>query len=63
MTHRPDDVVSGLDAIINKEESQFKYHCPDVRSSVKEIADSTSTVRTSTSHGPDVRIADMEIAC
>jgi hypothetical protein len=28
-----------------------------------EIADSTSTVRTSASHGPNARIADMEIAC
>jgi hypothetical protein len=28
-----------------------------------EIADSTSTVWTTTSHGPDARIADMEIAC
>jgi hypothetical protein len=36
---------------------------PDARSSVKEIADSTSTVQTSASHGPDARIADMEIAC
>jgi hypothetical protein len=35
----------------------------DACSSVKEIADSTSTVRTSASHGPDARIADMEIAC
>jgi hypothetical protein len=28
-----------------------------------EIADSTSTVQTTASHGPDTRIADMEIAC
>jgi hypothetical protein len=28
-----------------------------------EIDDSTSTVRKSASHGPDARIADMEIAC
>jgi hypothetical protein len=28
-----------------------------------EIADLTSTVLTSASHGPDSRIADMEIAC
>jgi len=34
---------------------------PDTRSSVKEIADSTSTFRTSSSLGPDARIADMEI--
>jgi hypothetical protein len=36
---------------------------PDARSSIKEIADSTSTVRTFASLGPDARIADMEIAC
>jgi hypothetical protein len=36
---------------------------PDAHSSVKEIAYSTSTVRTYASHGPDARIADMEIAC
>jgi hypothetical protein len=35
----------------------------DARASKKEIADSTSTVRTTAYHGPDVRIADMEIAC
>jgi len=53
-----------------RQESQFKYHHPDVsqpwfdaRSTVKEIADSTSTVRTSVNLGPDTRIADMEIAC
>jgi hypothetical protein len=28
-----------------------------------EIANSTSTVRTTASHGPDARIADMEFAC
>jgi hypothetical protein len=28
-----------------------------------EIFDSTSTVRTTAYHGPDARIADMEIAC
>jgi hypothetical protein len=37
--------------------------CPDARSIVKEIADSTSTVRTTAYHGPDVRIAGMEIEC
>jgi hypothetical protein len=35
----------------------------DSRASMKEIADSTSTVRTTAYHGPDPRIADMEIAC
>jgi hypothetical protein len=33
------------------------------RSTVKEIADSTSTVWTTAYHGPDERIVDMEIAC
>jgi len=32
-------------------------------STVKEITDSTSTVQTTAYHGPDARIADMEIAC
>jgi hypothetical protein len=36
---------------------------PDVRSSYKEITDSTSTVQTTAYHGPDARIADMEISC
>jgi hypothetical protein len=36
---------------------------PDERSTIKEIADSTSTVRTTAYHGPDARIADMEIVC
>jgi hypothetical protein len=45
--NRPDNVDSRLDA----------------RSTVKEIADSTSTIRTTAYHGPDARIADMEIAC
>jgi hypothetical protein len=36
---------------------------PDARSTVKEIANSTSTVRKTVYHGPDPRIADMEIAC
>jgi hypothetical protein len=45
--NRSDDVVSRSDA----------------RASKKEIADSTSTVRTTAYHGPDVRIADMEIGC
>jgi hypothetical protein len=36
---------------------------PDARSLVKEIANSTSTVWTTAYHGPDARIADMEIAC
>jgi hypothetical protein len=36
---------------------------PDARASKKEIADSTSTVRTTAYHGPDARITDMEIAC
>jgi hypothetical protein len=46
-----------------RQESQFKCHRSDVHSTVKEIADSTSTVRTSVSFGPDDCIADMEIAC
>jgi len=46
-----------------RQELQFKYHRPDVRSSKKEIADLTSTVRTTAYHGPNARIADMEIAC
>jgi hypothetical protein len=36
---------------------------PDARASKKEIADSTSTVRTTAYHGPDMRITDMEIVC
>jgi hypothetical protein len=36
---------------------------PDTRATNMEIADSTSTVRTTAYHGPDARIADMEIAC
>jgi hypothetical protein len=36
---------------------------PDARASKKEIADSTSTVRKTAYHGPDVRITDMEIMC
>jgi hypothetical protein len=36
---------------------------PDACSSKKEIADSTSTIRTTAYHGPDERIADMEITC
>jgi hypothetical protein len=36
---------------------------PDVRSSKKEIADSTSTVRMTTYHGSDARTSVMEIAC
>jgi hypothetical protein len=36
---------------------------PDARASKKEIADSTSTVRTTIYYGLDMRIADMEIAC
>jgi len=35
----------------------------DARASKKEIADSTSTVRTTSYHGPDARITDLEIAC
>jgi hypothetical protein len=36
---------------------------PDARSTVKKIADSTSTVRTTAYYGSDACIADMEIAC
>jgi len=53
-----------------REESQFKYDRPDVyscgpdaRASKKEIANSTSTVRTTTYHGPEAHITDMKIAC
>jgi hypothetical protein len=35
----------------------------DERASKKEIAESTSTVRTTAYHGPNARITDMEIAC
>jgi hypothetical protein len=38
-------------------------YSPDARVSKKEIADSTSTVRTTAYHGPYVHITDMEIAC
>jgi hypothetical protein len=36
---------------------------PDVGASKKEIVDSTSTVRTTAYHGPEARIADLEIVC
>jgi hypothetical protein len=36
---------------------------PDMRTSRKEIANSTSTVQMTAYHGPDTRIADMEITC
>jgi hypothetical protein len=36
---------------------------PDARASKKEIANSTTTVRTTAYHCPDARITDMEIAC
>jgi hypothetical protein len=36
---------------------------PDVRSSKKEIGDSTSTARTAAYHGSDPRTLVMEIAC
>jgi hypothetical protein len=36
---------------------------PDASSTVKEIADSTSTFRTLAFHGLNARIVDMEIAC
>jgi hypothetical protein len=36
---------------------------PEVHATNMEIADSTSTVRTTAYHGPDARIADMEIVC
>jgi hypothetical protein len=36
---------------------------PDASASKKEIADSTSIVRTTVYYGLDARIADMEIAC
>jgi hypothetical protein len=39
----------------------FDSYGPDERASKKEIADSTSTVQTTAYHGPDTRIADMEI--
>jgi hypothetical protein len=46
-----------------RQESQFKYDHPDERASKKEIADSTSTIRTTAYHGLDMHITDMEIAC
>jgi hypothetical protein len=36
---------------------------PDARATNMEIADSTSTIRTTAYHGPDARIADKEIVC
>jgi len=45
--------------IVRTSDSYF----PDERASKKEIADSTSTVRTTVYYGPDVRIADIEIVC
>jgi hypothetical protein len=36
---------------------------PDTRATNMEIADSTSTVRMTASHGLEASIADMEIAC
>jgi hypothetical protein len=52
-----------------RQESQFKYNRPyvcqhgrDVRASDKEIAYSTSTVRTPAYHGPDALSSDLEIA-
>jgi hypothetical protein len=41
----------------------FDTYGPDARASKKEIADSTSTVRTTAYHGPNACITDMEIAC
>jgi hypothetical protein len=41
----------------------ISLHGPDAHATNMEIADSTSTVRTTASHGPDARIEDMEIAC
>jgi hypothetical protein len=36
---------------------------PDVHASKNEIADSTSTVKTTAYDGPDERITDMETGC
>jgi hypothetical protein len=46
-----------------RQESQFKYNRPDVRSTNMEIADLTSTVWTPAYHGPDARSTNMEIEC
>jgi hypothetical protein len=46
-----------------RQESQFKIDRPDAGASYMETVDSTSTVRTSASHGPDARTSDMEIGC
>jgi hypothetical protein len=69
LIHRPDDVVSCPDALINKAKIAIQIS-PSGRQSalvwmrahqLRKLP--TSTVRTSASHGPDARIADMEIAC
>jgi hypothetical protein len=59
--NHPDDVDSRLDVLIHVWTTVSLG--PDARSTDKEIADSTSTVRMPAFHGPDARIADMIIAC
>jgi hypothetical protein len=70
LIHRPDDVVSRPDALIHKARiviqispSRLQSALVRIRATNMEIADSTSTVRTPAFHGPNARIADMEIAC
>jgi hypothetical protein len=70
LIHLPDDVVSRSDTLIHKARIVIQISPSErlsalvrMRVTNMEIADSTSTVRTSASHGPDARIADMEIAC
>jgi hypothetical protein len=71
LIHRPDDVVSRPDTLTNKARMAIQIS-PSGRQSALvpmrvqltwKFADSTSTVRMSASHGPDARIANMEIAC
>jgi len=67
----PDDAVSRPDARLLKARITIQISPSGHQSALvwtrvhlyMEIADSTSTVRTTTYHGPDARIADMEISC
>jgi hypothetical protein len=62
--NRPDDVDSRPDELIHKARIAIQISpSGHKRATNMEIADSTSTVRTTAYHGPDARIADMEIAC
>jgi hypothetical protein len=59
----PDDVDSRQDALIHEARIAIQIspsvHFPSGRLLYQEA----STVRTTAYHGPDARIADMEIAC